>query len=143
MVCLRDLFRDMVDDKGEIEIWVTCIVPQQYFGAAQADVYLLAGDASFALNFAKGYLGIWLQMMLVIGLGVMFSTFSSGPVALMTTLGALIGGFFHEFMFKLATGQTYGGGPAESFIRMLDAGGGHGRNRSPVCEPPPRRRSTR
>jgi hypothetical protein len=115
----RDLFRDMVDDKGEIEVWLTCVVPKQYFGAAQADLYLRAGDASFALNFAKGYLGIWLQMMLVIGLGVMFSTFLSGPVALMTTLGTLLGGFFHEFMFKLATGQTYGGGPWESLIRIL------------------------
>ena len=115
----RDLFRDLVDDKGEVEIWLSCVVPQQYFGAAQGDLYLRAGDASFPLNFAKGYLGIWLQMMLVIGLGVMFSTFLSGPVALMTTLGTLIGGLSHEFMFKLAMGQTYGGGPAESFIRML------------------------
>jgi hypothetical protein len=114
----RDLFRDMVSD-GKLEIWLKCVEPQQYFGMAQADMYLKAGDASFLLNFAKGYYGIWLQMMLVVGLGVMFSTFLSGPVALMSTLGALVGGFFSEFMFNLATGQTWGGGPAESFIRML------------------------
>jgi hypothetical protein len=113
-----DLFKDFVDD-GQIEIWLQCVDPGQYFGAAQADMYLRARDASFGLNFAKGYLGIWLQMMLVIALGVMFSTFLSGPVAMLATLGALLGGFFSDFMFRLATGQTYGGGPFESIIRLL------------------------
>jgi hypothetical protein len=82
-------------------------------------VYLRAGNASFPLNFAKGYFGIWLQMLLVTSLGVMFSTFLSGPVAVLATLGALLGGFFNDFMLRLATGQTYGGGPFESFIRLL------------------------
>ncbi len=75
----------------------------QNFGVAQADMYLRAGDASFALNFVKGYLGIWLQSLLVITLGVTFSTFLSGPVAMLATLGALIGGFFNDFMYRLAT----------------------------------------
>jgi hypothetical protein len=113
-----DLFKDFVDD-GQVEIWLQCVAPQQYFGAAQADMYLRARDASFALNFAKGYFGIWLQMLLVISLGVLFSTFLSGPVAMLATLGALLGGFFNDFMFRLATGQTYGGGPFESIIRIL------------------------
>ena len=113
-----DLFKDFVDD-GQVEIWLQCVEPQQYFGAAQADMYLRARDASFALNFVKGYFGIWLQMMLVIALGVMFSTFLSGPVAMLATLGALLGGFFSDFMYRLATGQTYGGGPFESIIRIL------------------------
>ena len=82
-------------------------------------MYLRAADASFALNFVKGYLGIWLQTVLVIALGVMFSTFLSGPVAMLATLGTLVGGFFNDFMFRLATGQTYGGGPFESIIRIL------------------------
>ena len=58
-------------------------------------------------------------MLLVIGLGVMFSTFLSGPVAMLATLGALLGGFFNDFMLRLATGQTFGGGPFESIIRIL------------------------
>ncbi len=113
-----DLFQDFVDD-GKVEIWLQCVTPGQYFGAAQADVYLRARDASFALNFVKGYVGIWLQMLLVIGLGVMFSTFLSGPVAIAATAGALLGGFANDFMLRLATGQTYGGGPFESIIRIL------------------------
>jgi hypothetical protein len=113
-----DLFKDIVDG-GRLEIWLQCAEPQQYFGVAQGDMYLRARDASFAMNFIKGYFGIWLQMLLVIALGVMFSTFLSGPVAILATLGALLGGFFNEFMFRLATGQTYGGGPFESIIRIL------------------------
>ena len=88
-------------------------------GAGQADMYLRARDASFALNFVKGYFGIWLQMTVVIALGVMFSTFLSGSVAMLATLGTLVGGFFSDFMFRLATGQTYGGGPFESIIRLV------------------------
>lgn len=113
-----DLFTDFVDN-GQVEIWLQCVESQQYFGAAQGDLYLRAKNASFALNFIKGYWGIWLQMLLVTSLGVFFSTFLSGPVAMLATLGALLGGFFNGFMFRLATGQTYGGGPFESVIRIL------------------------
>ncbi len=107
----------MVSD-GQVEVWLQCAEPSQYLGANQADLYLRATDASFALNFVKGYLGIWLQTVLVIALGVMFSTFLSGPVAMLATLGTLVGGFFNDFMYRLATGQTYGGGPFESIIRI-------------------------
>jgi len=113
-----DLFEDLVAD-GKVEIWLRCLEPAQYFGAAQPDLYLRASDAPFWLNFVKGYFGIWLQMVLVIGFGVMFSTFLSGPVAMIATLGVLVGGFFREFVRKLALGETYGGGPFESVVRLL------------------------
>lgn len=113
-----DLFEDLVAD-GKVEIWLRCIAPAQYFGAGQADLYIRAGDASFAANFIKGYLGIALQMLLVIGFGVMFSTFLSGPVAVIATIGILVGGFFRDFMLKLAAQETYGGGPIESLVRMV------------------------
>jgi ABC-type transport system involved in multi-copper enzyme maturation permease subunit len=113
-----DLFKDLVSD-GRVEIRLKCEEPQQNFGVAQADMYLRAGDASFVLNFAKGYLGIWLQLVVVITIGVMFSTFLSGPVAIIATLGVLVGGFFSDFMLRLATRHTYGGGPFESLYRLL------------------------
>jgi hypothetical protein len=113
-----DLFKDLVSD-GYVQIWLRCEAPAQNFGMAQADMYLRAGDASFQWNFAKGYFGIWLQSLLVIALGVTFSTFLSGPVALIATAGALLGGFFNDFMYRLATQQTYGGGPFESLRRLL------------------------
>jgi len=55
----------------------------------------------------------------VIGFGVMFSTFLSGPVAMVATAGTLLGGFFSTFMARLGAGETYGGGPVESLIRLL------------------------
>jgi ABC-type transport system involved in multi-copper enzyme maturation permease subunit len=114
-----DLYEDLVAD-GRVEIWLQCLDSAQYFGAAQPDLYLRASDASFALNFAKGYLGIWLQMVLVIGFGVMFSTFLSAPVAILATAGSLLGGFFVRFMAELASpGTVIGGGPSESLVRLL------------------------
>ena len=117
-----DLFKDMVADDGSVEVWLRCVAPSQYFGAARADMYLRAKDGYFSLNFIKGYIGIWLQMMLLIGLGVMFSTFLSGPVALLATTGMMVGGFFHQFLYEVAFqktmtgGQVFGGGPFESML---------------------------
>jgi len=112
-----DLFEDLVAD-GRVEVWLRCMAGGQYFGVAQPDLYVRARNASFALNFAKGYFGIWLQSLLLFGFGVMFSTFLSGSVAMIATLGTLIGGLFSSFMVKLSTGAIMGGGPSESFIRL-------------------------
>jgi hypothetical protein len=113
-----DLFEDMVSD-GQLEIWLRCVAPQQYFGAGWDDLYLRARDASFFVNFFKGYLGIWMQMVLIIGFGVMFSTFLSGPIALLATIGVLVGGLFSDFLNRLASHDVYGGGPAESMYRLV------------------------
>ena len=114
-----DLYDDLTSD-GRMEIWLRCLEPKQYFGAAQPDLYIRASDATFWMNFVKGYFGIWLQMLLVIGFGVMFSTFLSGAVAMIATLGVLVGGFFNDFMRHLALGETYGGGPVESLVRLVN-----------------------
>ena len=127
-----DLFADLIVD-GKLEVRLQCMHEAQYFGAAQADLYLRARDSSFTLNFIKGYVGIWLQMVLIIGFGVLFSTFLSGAVAAIATLGVLVGGLFRSFMFNLAASQlmteenlkeagrekVMGGGPIEAIIRIL------------------------
>ncbi len=113
-----DLFDDLVSN-GKTEIWLRCLEPAQYFGAGRPDLYVRASDASFRLNFVKGYFGIWTQMVLVIGFAVMFSTFLSGPVAMLATLGIVVAGLFSSFMVDLAYGKTYGGGPVESVIRLF------------------------
>ena len=112
-----DLFRDLAPE-GKLEIWLKCAESQQFFGAAQADMYIRSGDASFAGNFAKGYVGIWMQMVLVIGIGVMFSTFLSAPIALLATLVTVLFGFFVPFISDLAIGEVPGGGPIEATIRL-------------------------
>jgi len=113
-----DLFDDLVAD-GELEIWLQCLDGQQYFGVAQADLYLRSRDGSFTMNFVKCYLGIWVQMLVVTAFGVMFSTFLSGPVAMLATLALVVLGFFRDFVFDVAQGTVVGGGPVESLVRLL------------------------
>ncbi len=119
-----DLFADLVAD-GRVEVWLQCLEPAQYYGVAQADFYLRAGDGSFAVNYAKACLGVWFSMLVVTALGVMFSTFLSGPVALLAALAVVLVGHFRGFITRLfesqLTGDTKiqpGGGPLESLVRM-------------------------
>lgn len=113
-----DLFNDLVDN-GKLEIELVCIQGGQYFGMAQPDLYLLPSEASFEANFAKGYVSIWLQMVLLVALGVMWSTFLNGAVAMLATLATLVGGMFVPWMAELATGKVVGGGTFESFLRIV------------------------
>lgn len=120
-----DLFADLVAD-GRLEVWLQCLEPAQYYGVAQADFYLRAGDGSFAVNYAKSCLGIWFSMLICTALGVMFSTFLSGPVALVAALATLLVGQFREFIARLFTSQVTGdtslvpgGGPIESLYRIV------------------------
>jgi ABC-type transport system involved in multi-copper enzyme maturation permease subunit len=114
-----DLFRDMVSEDGRLDVILQCLEAQQYYGMAQADLYIRAADSSFAWNFCKGYLGVWLQMTLVITLGVFFSTFLSGSVALLATMFVVIAGIFSGYVVELAGGKMVGGGPFESFHRIM------------------------
>ena len=114
-----DLFADLVDDQGRVEVWIRCVEPAQYFGAAQADCYIRTHDGVFWVNYVKGLSGTWSQMVLLICFGVMFSTFLSGPVALFATTGCLILGTFRDFILGVATGEVEGGGPVESLIRTF------------------------
>lgn len=114
-----DLFKDLVTSDGRLEIIVECVDPQQYFGVAKADLYMRSQDNSFALNFIKGLVGDWFKMVFVVCIGVMFSTFLSGPVAMLATLSAIVLGFYRQDVIDLATNQVLGGGPIESSIRLF------------------------
>jgi hypothetical protein len=120
-----DLYRDVISD-GRVEVVLQCLEPSQYFGVAQADFYLRTGSGSFAFNYAKSCLGIWFSMLLVTALGVMFSTFLAGPVALLATLAVVMVGQFREFISRLFESQVTGdstlvpgGGPIESLYRIV------------------------
>ena len=113
-----NLFKDLAPN-GELEVIIRCEDSGQYFGMAAADVSLRAGDMPFWWNFTKGYVSIWLQMMIVICFGVMFSTFLSGPVAIVATLSFLILGFFGGLATDVINNKKEGGGPIESLIRIV------------------------
>jgi hypothetical protein len=122
-----DLFEDLVTEDGDLEVWIQCRDPGQYFGAARPDLYLRADNKTFGWNFCKGYFGIWFQMVLMISFGVMFSTFLSGPVAMLITAGVLILGLFSTSFISPLTRSVIegdikimpGGGPIESTIRLV------------------------
>jgi ABC-type transport system involved in multi-copper enzyme maturation permease subunit len=114
-----DLFDDLAHD-GKLIIRIQCLEKAQYYGAAAGDVYLWTGNNWFWLNFAKGYAGIWFQMVIVIAFGVMFSTFLSGPVAMLATVMTFATGYFKQFVLDVASGKAEGGGPFESAIRLIE-----------------------
>jgi ABC-type transport system involved in multi-copper enzyme maturation permease subunit len=124
-----DLFEDLVAADGSMEIWIRCAEPGQYYGMSRPDVYLLAAQRPFFLNFVKGYTSIWLQMLVVICFGVMFSAFLSGAVAMLATLASIVLGLFASFVVGVFRGvvdpnapvteQVVGGGPIESFYRLI------------------------
>jgi ABC-type transport system involved in multi-copper enzyme maturation permease subunit len=112
-----DFFKDIAAD-GSFEVVIRCQDRGQYLGMAAADIYLRPADLQFWWNFVKGYISIWLQMFIVICFGVMFSTFLSGPVAVIATVAALVLGFFGFFVDNLVNTTSKGGGPIESLIRL-------------------------
>jgi len=113
-----DLFEDFIAD-GQVEVWLHCLDRGQYVGVAKSDLYFRAADASVTLNFVKGFYKIWMQMLILIAFGVLFSTFLSGPVAMISTMGILIAGFAKSFVLELGLNRVLGGGPFESFYRLM------------------------
>jgi len=118
-----DLFEDLVSDDGRLEVIIRCVDRQQYLGTTVSAVYLRPAESSFAWNLTKSYISIWLQMVMVIAFGVMFSTFLSGPVALVATFACVLLGFMAEqvygIRYHLDRGEDMGGGPIESLVRMV------------------------
>ena len=112
-----DFFKDIAAD-GSFEVVIRCQDRGQYLGMAAADMYLRPNDLYFFWNFIKGYISIWLQMLIVVCFGVMFSCFLSGPVAIIATISALVLGFFGFFVDDIFKNKSGGGGPIESLIRI-------------------------
>ncbi len=113
----KDIFE--ISPEGNFQIWIKCNEGAQYIGVAKKDMYLRLNDASFFGNFFKSYVGIWLQLLIVVSVGVMFSTFLSGIVAMLSTMVTLSVMAFANFIRRVATGEEVGGGPLESMLRMF------------------------
>ena len=124
------LFGDFVNSAGQVEVVIQCNAPRQYFGMSPRDVYIRDADVAFGWNYVKGVICIWLQMLIIICCGVVFSTFVSAPVALLATAGFLFLGLYTQFVEELVTSQLdfeetargktyYGGGPVESLYRIV------------------------
>ncbi len=117
----------LLEDLGNepFEIRVACRSTSQYLGMAKADLYILAEEGSFYLNFMKGTLCIWFVMVLMITLGVVFSTYLNALVSLMLSWFMLLCGIPKLRGFIKLVGSAFdpdenpGGGPMESVVRLL------------------------
>jgi hypothetical protein len=119
-----DLFQDLAVN-GKVELELQCIPRSQFFGVGPDDVYLLAREGRFDVNFAKACFGIWLQMVLTVVIGVVWSTFLSGPVAMLATAATVIGALLKPFLVdvvrdNLFEGSARTGGVLESMVRLTD-----------------------
>lgn len=118
-----NVFQDLVDEDGRLKIVVRCLDRSQYLGVTRSGVYLRPDESSFGWNLIKAYTSIWLQMTMVIAFGVMFSTFLSGPVAMVATFVCVLLGFSAEQVYDtrhyIDEGIERGGGPIESLVRLL------------------------
>jgi hypothetical protein len=85
---------------------------------AQADLWIRAGNRSFVMNFVKSLACIWLQMTLIVCVGVVASTFLSGPMAGLATFAVILGGLSMSFIHEVGVGNMPGA--IESFIRLID-----------------------
>lgn len=114
-----DLFDDIVD-QNTLTIDVQCLDSGQYLGMSRTDFFIRMPDRSFAVGYFKAVFGIWLLSVFVVSIGVASSTFVKGPVATLLTFSVLIiGQGFREFMVRLITGVQKGGGPIESWYRLV------------------------
>lgn len=112
--------RLLVGSAGRIHMTVQCQTPTQFVGMAENDLYVLANQGPFWTNYIRGLIGIWLQALVMVAIGLFAGTFLSWPVALLLTLAAYLGGqVAFGFLDMFARGQIDGGGPFESLIRLL------------------------
>jgi len=114
-----DLFDDFAGENQKLRLSLSCRDVNQYIGVARADLYFRAGDKVYWANFFKGYIGIWCQMMIIIAMGVAFSTFLSSPITMLGTLVMIIIGFSAPFIRELTKADHEGGGPIESLYRVI------------------------
>jgi len=113
------LFRSAPNASGPpLTVKVKCESRSQFLGVAKWDLFLVAGNQPFWMNFLKGAFGLWLMLVLVIGLAVTFSTFLSGVVSWLASMFILLLGYFRPFIQEIAEGRVIGGGPSEAFMRL-------------------------
>jgi hypothetical protein len=120
---MLNVFDDLVDENGRLKIVIRCLDRSQYLGVTQSGVYLRPAENPFWWNLTKAYISIWLQMTMVIAFGVMFSTFLSGPVAMVATFVCVLLGFSAEQVYDtrhyIDSNIERGGGPIESMVRLM------------------------
>ncbi|GIW81892.1 MAG: hypothetical protein KatS3mg105_3699 [Gemmatales bacterium] len=109
---------DETSDRPPLFVIVRCESPTQYLGVAEHDLYLLADERSFEVNFFKGAIGLWLRICLVITVAIALSTYLTGVISFLVTMMLYLAGLTANFIQSVAEGTIQGGGPLESALRL-------------------------
>jgi hypothetical protein len=115
------LFKDIITD-NQVRVEVACVDPNQYLGMAREDLFVRTPDRTFLSSYSKSIFGIWMQMFMIILIGVTSTCFVKGPVATLLTGGFFfVGQIFQDLLQKLTrTDHVYGGGSLEAAYRMFN-----------------------
>ena len=113
-----DFFKDLAAN-GRVRVVLRCEERSQYIGVGRADLYFRASEKPYVANFYQGFLGTWLQTVIVVSLGVCLSTFLATPVTMFATIVVIIIGFNADFIRQLVLPDADGGGPIEAFVRNI------------------------
>jgi hypothetical protein len=105
--------------RGPLQVRARCDSRTQFLGMAEHDLYLLAAEQPFALNFFKGAVGLWFGVCLLVGVAVACSTYLSGVITWLCAGFLFLMGTFREYAQAVAEGHNEGGGPMESMIRLF------------------------
>ncbi len=103
-----------------LQVKVKCDSPSQFIGVAPLDLYFLESNGYFALNFFKEAAGLWCRLCIVTGLAVALSTYFAGVISFLLAAALFIAGYFQTFIKSIAAGGNEGGGPLESFTRLVE-----------------------
>lgn len=116
---VKDTSNPKAGDPMRLMVKVKCESNSQLIGVAPLDLYLLESEGLFWLNFFKAAIGLWCRLTIVIGLSVAASTYFAGVVSFLLALCLFLGGYFQMFIYSLSRGGNAGGGPFESFTRLV------------------------
>lgn len=104
-----------------LQVQAKAETPGQYVGMARHDLYLLESEGHFSLNYFKGAVGVWFRLALALAIAVALSTYLAGVLSFVLALLVFVTGFFRAFILEVALGGNVGGGPLESFARLLNS----------------------
>ena len=109
-----------------LEVRVRCLDRQEFVGMARYDMYLRqdgpdpgAEARGFAVNFLKGSFGVWMRLVLVIGVAAALSTYLSNVISMLVALMLYLGGLCRDFILSVVAGKNIGGGPLQSFFAVV------------------------
>jgi ABC-type transport system involved in multi-copper enzyme maturation permease subunit len=110
-------------DGPRLYVAVRCDSRTQLLGVKPNDLYFLASEGNFHLNYFKGMAGLWLRLCLVVGIAVTCSTYLNGVVSFLSTLFLVGLGFFRGFIISLAlipfSTDVANPGPTDSLRKLI------------------------